>query len=68
MLVSKCSEAYNILSSYGTEASITSNYLVVPDPPTYLTSSGFSSIFNVNSITKIPINASGKTIYSKLSS
>ena len=43
----------NILSSYGTEVAVTSEYLQIPDPPTYLTSSGFSSIFNVNSITKL---------------
>ena len=43
----------NILSSYGIEASVESNFLVVPDPPQYLTSNGFSSIFNINAITKL---------------
>ena len=43
----------DILSSYGTEASITSNYLEIPDPPTFLASSSFPSIFNVNAITKL---------------
>ena len=43
----------DILSSYGTEASITSNYLEIPDAPTYLASSSFSSILNVNAITKL---------------
>ena len=49
----KISARNNLLSTYGNEAEVTTNYLVIPTAPTYLTSSRYLSINNLESIKKI---------------